>query len=123
MPSKYKIKFCPFKYFNYTLNIYNIYKIYQLKNKKNKIIKMFEKVNTISRKQRLSLVPFAYNNVLEYINSNNTEKMSEFILSQENKIWEIKLSENLTLLHNACATDKTDIIITLKYPKKKNQII
>ena len=74
---------------------------------------MFEKVNTISRKQRLSLVPFAYNNVLEYINSNNTEKMSEFILSQENKIWEIKLSENLTLLHNACATDKTDIIITI----------
>ena len=74
---------------------------------------MLEKVNTISRKQRLSLVPNKYNKVLDFITSNDTEKMSEFILSKENKIWEIKLAENLTLLHNACATDKTDIIITI----------
>ena len=74
---------------------------------------MLEKVNTISRKQRLSLIPNKYNKVLDFITSNDTEKMSEFILSKENKIWEIKLAENLTLLHNACATDKTDIIITI----------
>ena len=74
---------------------------------------MFEKVNTISRRQRLSLVQTQYDKILELISSNNTEKLSEFILDAQNKIWEIKLAENFTLLHNACATDKTDIIITI----------
>ena len=74
---------------------------------------MLEKVNTISRKQRLSLVTSQYDKILEYISSNDTEKVSEFILDDKNKIWEIKLAENFTLLHNACATDKTDVIITI----------
>ena len=74
---------------------------------------MLEKVNTISRRQRLSLVQTQYDKILELISSNNTEKLSEFILDKQNKIWEIKLAENFTLLHNACATDKTDIIITI----------
>ena len=74
---------------------------------------MLEKVNTISRRQRLSLVQTQYDKILELISSNNTEKLTEFILDKQNKIWEIKLAENFTLLHNACATDKTDIIITI----------
>ena len=74
---------------------------------------MLEKVNTISRRQRLSLAPTQYDKILELISSNNSEKVSEFILDTQNKIWEVKLAENFTLLHNACATDKTDIIITI----------
>ena len=74
---------------------------------------MLEKVNTISRKQRLSLVTSVYDKILEYISSNNTEKVAEFILDNNIKIWEIKLAENFTLLHNACALDKTDVIITI----------
>ena len=74
---------------------------------------MLEKVNTISRRQRLSLVQTQYDKILDLISSNNVEKVSEFILDTQNKIWEVKLAENFTLLHNACATDKTDIIITI----------
>ena len=74
---------------------------------------MIEKVNTISRRQRLSLVQTQYDKILEFISTNNTEKLSEYILDPQNKIWEIKFAENFTILHNACATDKTDIVITI----------
>ena len=74
---------------------------------------MIEKVNTISRRQRLSLVQTQYDQILEFISTNNTEKLSEYILDPQNKIWEIKFAENFTILHNACATDKTDIVITI----------
>ena len=74
---------------------------------------MIEKVNTISRRQRLSLVQTQYDKILEFISTNNTEKLSEYILEPQNKIWEIKFAENFTILHNACATDKTDIVITI----------
>ena len=74
---------------------------------------MIEKVNTISRRQRLSLVQTQYDKILEFISTNNIEKLSEYILDPQNKIWEIKFAENFTILHNACATDKTDIVITI----------
>ena len=74
---------------------------------------MIEKVNTISRRQRLSLVQTQYDKILEFISTNNTEKLSEYILDPQNKIWEIKFAENFTILHNACATDKTDIVIII----------
>ena len=74
---------------------------------------MIEKVNTISRRQRLSLVQTQYDKILEFISTNNTEKLSEYILDPQNKIWEIKFAENFTILHNSCATDKTDIVITI----------
>ena len=74
---------------------------------------MLEKQNTISRKQRLNSATTGYDKILELITNNDTEKLSEYILDQNNKIWEIKLSENFTLLHRACAMDKTDIIITI----------
>ena len=41
------------------------------------------------------------------------KKISNFILDKNNKIWEIKPAENLTILHNACASDKTDLIIAI----------
>ena len=74
---------------------------------------MIEKVNTITRKQRLSEIETEFDKIFDFISSNNIEEVSKFILNSENKVWEIKKSENLTVLHNACAVDKTDIIITI----------
>ena len=75
---------------------------------------MIEKQNTFSRKQRLSIMdPSKDNSIFGSIASNEVEKISQYILDKENKIWEIKLSENFTVLHNACACDKTDIVITI----------
>ena len=74
---------------------------------------MIEKTNTLSRRQRLSLNPGANNEIQELISSNGIEKIANFILDKKNKIWELKLAENLTILHNACASDKTDLIIAI----------
>jgi len=75
---------------------------------------MIEKTNTLSRKQRFSLMPVSQDNtIFESITANDVEKVSQFILDKANKIWEIKLSENFTVLHNACASDKTDIVIAI----------
>ena len=74
---------------------------------------MIEKVNTITRKQRLSVIETEFDKIFDFISSNNIEEVSKFILNPDNKVWEIKKSENLTVLHNACAVDKTDIIITI----------
>ena len=74
---------------------------------------MLEKTNTLSRRQRLSLNPGANNEIQELITSNGIEKIANFILDKKNKIWELKLAENLTILHNACASDKTDLIIAI----------
>ena len=74
---------------------------------------MIEKTNTITRKQRLSVIQSEFDSIFDSIAANNVEEVSKYILNPENKIWEIKKSENLTVLHNACAIDKTDIIITI----------
>ena len=75
---------------------------------------MLERINTLSRKQRLTV--FAQNennNINEILASNDPKKISNYILDKNNKIWEQKLAENFTILHSACASDKTDIIITI----------
>ena len=74
---------------------------------------MLEKTNTFTRRQRLNTEKSEYNDIFDSITSNNTEKLSQFILNKDIRIWEIKKSENLTILHNACAIDKTDVIITI----------
>ena len=75
---------------------------------------MLEKLNTLSRKQRLTIMaPNESSDINELIKSNDPEKISQYILDKNNKIWEQKLAENFTILHNYCANDKTDIIITI----------
>ena len=74
---------------------------------------MIEKSNTFRRKQRLDSVKTEYDEIFDLITNNDKEKLSQLILNKEINIWEVKKSENLTILHNACAIDKTEIIITI----------
>ena len=74
---------------------------------------MLEKQNTIRRKQGIIPNISEYSNILEFITSNDTQKITDFILTPENKIWEIKLADNFTFLHRACALDKKEVIITI----------
>ena len=80
---------------------------------------MIEKVNTITRKQRLSVMESEFDKIFELITSDKVEEMSNFIINPENKIWEIKKAENLTVLHNACAVDKVDMIEAIIEKTKK----
>ena len=75
---------------------------------------MLERINTLSRKQRLTTFASNDNNAInEILASNDPEKISNYILDKNNKIWEQRLAENFTILHSACASDKTDIIIAI----------
>ena len=74
---------------------------------------MLEKTNTLTRKQRVNSFITEYDEIFDSISANDINKISQFILNKDNKIWEIKKLENLTVLHNACALDKTDVIITI----------
>ena len=74
---------------------------------------MLEKTNTLTRKQRVNSFITEYDEIFDSISANDINKISQFILNKDNKIWEIKKPENLTVLHNACALDKTDVIITI----------
>ena len=74
---------------------------------------MLEKTNNLNRKQRVNSFITEYDEIFDSISANDINKISQFILNKDNKIWEIKKPENLTVLHNACALDKTDVIITI----------
>jgi len=74
---------------------------------------MLEKKNTLTRKQRVNSFITEYDEIFDSISANDINKISQFILNKDNKVWEIKKPENLTVLHNACALDKTDVIITI----------
>ena len=74
---------------------------------------MLEKTNTLTRKQRVNSFITEYDEIFDSISANDINKISQFILNKDNKVWEIKKPENLTVLHNACALDKTDVIITI----------
>ena len=74
---------------------------------------MLEKSNTFTRRQRLNTVKSEFNDIFDSISLNNIQKITQYILNKDIKIWEIKKAENLTILHNACAIDKTEVIITI----------
>ena len=79
---------------------------------------MLEKTNTLSRKQRFEAEDSEYSEIFDAISSNNIQKLNEFILNQKIKIWEVKKSDNLTILHNACAMDKTNTVINIIHKMK-----
>ena len=74
---------------------------------------MLEKTNSLTRKQRFENDDSEFSDVFESISSNNIQKLNEYILNKKIKIWEIKKSDNLTILHNACAIDNTEIVINI----------
>ena len=74
---------------------------------------MLENQNILSRKQRLNSYQIEHEEIFDLISAGDNEKISQFILNKDINIWEIKKAENLTVLHNACAIDKTEVIITI----------
>ena len=74
---------------------------------------MLEISTGLSRKERLNSTQIEHEEIFDLISAGDTEKISQFILNKDINIWEIKKTENITVLHNACAIDKTDVVITI----------
>ena len=74
---------------------------------------MKSKRRKLTRMERTSSISPQVENVFTYVSQENIEKLTEYILNEENQIWNIKRGEDLTVLHNACAIDKTNVIETI----------
>ena len=80
---------------------------------------MNKRRNYQNRLSRTSSAVPEIENVFTLVSEERIQELTDFILSEENEIWNIKRGENLTVLHNACAIDKTNVIETIIAQTKK----
>jgi len=80
---------------------------------------MNKRRNYQNRLSRTSSAVPEIENVFTLVSEERIQELTDFILSEENEIWNIKRGENLTVLHNACAIDKTNVIETIIEQTKK----
>ena len=71
-----------------------------------------KKQNTL-RSTRCSICPPEIENVFNLISQEKIEELKNYILNEDNKVWNVKKLEGITLLHNACILDKTKVIETI----------
>ena len=58
-------------------------------------------------------------NIFKLVSEENIEELTEYILDENHEIWNMKRIENLTVLHNSCAIDKTKVTETIIEQTKK----
>jgi len=71
-----------------------------------------KKTNTL-RSARCSICPPEIENVFNLISDDKIEELKNYILDENNKVWNVKKIEGITLLHNACILDKINVIETI----------
>ena len=72
------------------------------------------------RMERTSSCSPEVENIFNLVAQEKIEELKDFILDEGNEVWNLKRGEELTILHNACAIDKTNIIeIIIEYIKKR----
>jgi palmitoyltransferase len=72
-----------------------------------------------NRMERTSSISPEVENVFTLVSQEKIEELTEYILNEQNQIWNLKRGEDLTILHNACAIDKTNVIETIVEQTKK----
>ena len=73
-----------------------------------------------SRLERISSCLPEVEKVFTFVSQEKKEELAEYILNEDNEIWNLKRGENFTILHNACAIDKANIVeIIIKQTKKR----
>ena len=72
-----------------------------------------------NRMERTSSVSPEVEKVFTLVSQENIEELTKYILNAQNQIWNLKRGEDLTILHNACAIDKTNVVETIIEQTKK----
>ena len=72
-----------------------------------------------NRMERTSSVSPEVEKVFTLVSQENIEELTKYILNEQNQIWNLKRGEDLTILHNACAIDKTNVVETIIEQTKK----
>ena len=80
---------------------------------------MIPKKTTQNRMERTLSSP-EIEKIFNMVSEEKTEELTDYILNEENEIWNVKRGEDLTILHNVCAIDKTKLaeIIILQTKKR-----
>ena len=80
---------------------------------------MIPKKTTQNRMERTLSSP-EIEKIFNMVSEEKTEELKDYILNEENEIWNVKRGEDLTILHNVCAIDKTKMaeIIILQTKKR-----
>ena len=80
---------------------------------------MIPKKTTQNRMERTLSSP-EIEKIFNMVSEEKTEELTDYILNEENEIWNVKRGEDLTILHNVCAIDKTKMaeIIILQTKKR-----
>ena len=72
------------------------------------------------RLERISSCLPEVEKVFTFVSQEKGEELTTYILDKENKIWDLKRGENFTILHNACAIDKLNMVeIIVEQTKKR----
>ena len=72
-----------------------------------------------SRLSRTSVCSPEIEKIFKLVTQEKIDELTQFILDENNEIWNIKKKEDLTLLHNACIIDKFNVAETLIVQTKK----
>ena len=72
-----------------------------------------------NRMERTSSISPEVENVFSLVSQEKIEELTQYILNEQNHIWNLKRGEDLTILHNACAIDKTNVIEAIIEATKK----
>ena len=73
----------------------------------------------ISRMERTSLISPEIEKVFSLVSQEKIDELTEYILDEENFVWNLKRGEDITILHNACAIDKEKVVVTIIEQTKK----
>ena len=81
---------------------------------------MITKEKKQNRMERTSSCLPEVESVFTLVAMGKTEDLIAYILNEENEVWNLKRGEDLTILHNACAIDKTNVTeIIIEQTKKR----
>ena len=73
-----------------------------------------------NRMERTSSCSPEVESIFNLISQEKKEELTTYILDEGHEVWNIKRGENLTILHNACAIDKTNMAeIIIEQTKKR----
>ena len=77
-----------------------------------------------NRVERTSICSPEIENLFNLVSQEKIEELTNYILSEDNQVWNMKKGEGITILHNACVLENEKIVQTIiEQTKKRLQLI
>ena len=80
---------------------------------------MRKRIRAQSRISRTSSCSPEIENIFNLLSQEKIDELTNYILNENNQVWNLKRGEGITLLHNACIVDKFNVVETILEQTKK----